>query len=339
MNRQLTIAFFFLLLPLCANSHHSTLGIYDKSNIIEIEGVVTVVRWRNPHPSYKVTVKDSNDVPVEWMIEIGAVSTMRVRGLNKDFLKVGDHVKLSGEASARGRNELYARNLLREDGEEILTSALSQPIWSSKSATDFNKPINAVETVRQAKQNANGIFRVWTSVLGDPNSFPLYMAGHPMTEAAKRLKEQWEPRKSPYINCGKKGMPYIMTTPYPLEFLQQDNKILLRFEELGWERVINMLPAAKSQNNQSLLGYSIGQWEGQSLVVMTDKINSPHFYGDGTPQSEEMKVVELFTLSEDETRLDYHVTIDDPLTFTQTLEFNRYWAWRPEIDLKIFQCE
>ena len=61
-----------LLLAPLANSHHSTLGLYDADNIVEIEGVVTSVLWRNPHPSYTVSVLDESGDITEGAIRFGA---------------------------------------------------------------------------------------------------------------------------------------------------------------------------------------------------------------------------------------------------------------------------
>ncbi len=49
-------------------------------------------------------------------------------------------------------------------------------------------------------------------------------------------------------------------------------------------------------------------------------------------------MIERFTLSEDESRLDYRVTITDPATFTGSFDLTRYWVWRPEIPLGSWRC-
>ena len=43
-------------------------------------------------------------------------------------------------------------------------------------------------------------------------------------------------------------------------------------------------------------------------------------------------------MSEDESRLDYRVTITDPITFTQPFDLTRFWVWRPEIALASWDC-
>ena len=55
--------------------------------------------------------------------------------------------------------------------------------------------------------------------------------------------------------------------------------------------------------------------------------------------SNEVHLLERFTVSDDESRLDYAVTVTDPQTFPEPLETGRYWIWRPEIILDGYSCE
>ena len=331
-----------LLLAQLTHSHHSTLGLYDADCIVEIEGIVTSVRWRNPHPSYTVAVLDESGETLEWAVEAGgAVSTMRLRGVGRDVIEVGDRIRIAGESSTRGRPELFGRNVLLEDGQEVLLGIDAVPRWPAGLRGDiFQSPVNATN-VEDARERADGIFRVWTVVLGDPTSFTLFrIDNYPLTESASTIKAQWDPRTSPYVRCEPRGMPYLMNTPFPIEFVNQGNEILLRIELNDSERVIHMNAGQSSPPGlSSLLGYSRGRWEGRTLIVETDGIDAPYFYGDGIPQSTAIRLVERFTLNATENRLDYRLTVNDPETFTEELEFTRYWTWRPEIRVEPFNCQ
>ena len=59
-----------LLLVQTTHGHHSSVGIYDEENLVEIEGVVTSLRWRNPHPTFTVEVEDENGESVEWELSL-----------------------------------------------------------------------------------------------------------------------------------------------------------------------------------------------------------------------------------------------------------------------------
>ena len=126
---RVALFIFATTLPLLTNSHHSSAGLFDHDNMVEIEGIITGVRWRNPHPEYTAEVADDNGDTVEWRIETGSVSTLRLRGVTRDFIQVGDRVRLAGASSLRGLPEMFAENMLLDDGREVLLRAVSKPFW------------------------------------------------------------------------------------------------------------------------------------------------------------------------------------------------------------------
>ena len=66
------------------------------------------------------------------------------------------------------------------------------------------------------------------------------------------------------------------------------------------------------------LGYSVGSWDGDTLVVQTTRINWPYFHGlRGTKQSSAVEYLERFTIDQANNWLDYSVTITDPETFSE----------------------
>ena len=323
-----------------ALAHHSSTGIFDPDNIVEIEGLVTSTRWRNPHTSFRVQVVDPAGQAVEWYIESGSVSGARMRGVNSDLIEAGDRIRVAGESSLRGRPEMFARNVLLSDGREVLLRITARPRWPEL-RTQLYQPDPVDESVRTtAAAAADGIFRVWSTVFGDEDSFPMYWDDvGPLTEAAARAKSNFDARTSPLLGCHPKGMPYIMITPYPVEFTRSGDDILLRFEEHDVERSIHMgAPRPTEAVPHSLFGYSTGRWEDGALVVNTERVNAPYFYGDGTPQSDTIRLVERFTVNETEDRLDYRLIVDDPATFAERLEFTRYWAWKPGVEVERYDC-
>lgn len=340
--RGLGLLFSGLLLGQLAHSHHSTLGLYDVNRIIEIEGTVTSVFWRNPHPTFTIAVLDENTGTVEWDVEGGgALSTLRLRGIDRDVLRVGDRVRVAGEASIRGRTELFAHNFLLENGQEVLLSIRSKPRWPAGLRGDFFQSATSEAAAEGARRTADGIFRVWTVVLTEPTSVQLYRTDDfPLTELGTELKAQWDPRTSPYLGCQPRGMPYLMNTSYPIEFERRGADILLRMELTDSERLIHMDPGQEpAPGSYSLHGHSTGRWEDDYLIVETDGIDAPYFYGDGTPQSRAIQLLEYFRVNETGDRLDYRLVVNDPETFAEEMEFTRYWTWKPHMRVESFNCQ
>jgi hypothetical protein len=340
LTRRITILFLTLLLiPGSGLAHHSFVGFYDQSQIIEIEGLVTAISWRNPHASIRLDVTDESGQTVEWQIETGSISVLRVRGVTPEFLKIGDQVKIAGEPSLKTSTGLYARNMLLESGDEVMLSIGIAPRWTDSGDSELIEPEFDTAVAREARQNADGIFRVWTTVLDDPNSFPLFKGGYPLTQSAQVLKSQWDASDIVQLGCEPKGMPSLMITPYPFEFVQQGEDILIRFEEDNAQRFIHMSATDElTPTTPSLLGYSIGNWEGETLMVETSGVSAEYLDYEGTPQSEEARFIERFTVNNDGSRLDYHIRIIDPTNFTEEFELTRYLIWQPALLVNPYDC-
>lgn len=69
------------------------------------------------------------------------------------------------------------------------------------------------------------------------------------------------------------------------------------------------------------LGYSVGRWEGNTLVVTTAGFNDRTWLDfDGHPHSEALRITERFHRS-DFGHMDFEMTLADPKTFTRPITF------------------
>ncbi len=322
------------------SAHHSTVGFYDPDQVVEINGIVTSVSWRNPHTLITLSVLEENSEPVEWRIETGAITVLRSRGLAREFLRPGDQIKVSGDPSTRGRPDMFAHNILLEDGKEVLLTVFSEPRWTGSNNRQLLEPIYSEAAAQRARETADGIFRVWSTVFSDPDSFPMFKQDYPLTASAREARDDWNPKDTTQLGCPPKGMPEMMDSPFPVEFVRKDNDILIRLEELDAERLIHMnADAVVPREEFSLAGYAAGRWEDDTLIVETINISYGRFDFSGTPQSKGIRLVERFALSNDEERLDYTLTVTDANTFTEPFDLSKYWIWRPEIGLEPFDCD
>ena len=141
------------------------------------------------------------------------------------------------------------------------------------------------------------------------------------------------------IRCEPEGMPRIMINPHPFEFVDHGDRLTLRTELYDIERTIHMDRSEPPANEPwSSLGYSVGSWEDGTLVVRTSRIDWPYFDNIGTPQSETVEIVERFTLSEDHTRLDFHITITDPGTFSEPATIESHWLALADA-VPVYNCQ
>jgi hypothetical protein len=323
--------------PSRVNAHHSFAGFYDRERIIEIEGVLTEISWRNPHGRLRMDVTEASGTVTEWSIETGTISIFRIRGIEPDFVKVGERVRLAGQASVRSPTAMYAQQMLLADGHEVLLSIGIEPRWTNAATGELLEPVFDERITAEARLKADGIFRVWGTVLEDPAAFPMFKGGYPLTELGKKLHAEWDAESAALNGCTKKSMPLLMITPFPLEVVRDGEDILIRFEEDDAVRRIHMA-ASTPPSEPTFLGYSTGRWEGGALVVETSRLPAELFDPDGVRQSANIRVVERFMPAADGSRMDYRITITDPEMFTESFDLTRYFVWRPELIVNKYDC-
>jgi hypothetical protein len=159
----------------------------------------------------------------------------------------------------------------------------------------------------------------------------------PLTEKVKAAAAALRARTK-IDDCRPKGMPSIMLSPLPIELIDRGDTIEVRVEESDVVRTIHM-PAGRHAEPQvaTPLGYSLGHWEGKTLVVETSRIDWPVF-NYGIPQSRATRLVERFALSADGSRLDYTLSATDPEMLTRPMEIKSAWVWRPGEQVMPFNC-
>ena len=137
-------------------------------------------------------------------------------------------------------------------------------------------------------------------------------------------------------NCEPDGMPTMMTMPYSLEFLITPGKIVINQEALMMVRRIytdgRSLPAA-DEIDPNFYGYSVGHWEGDTLVVETIGTRAGQRLGEaGITNSENLKITEhIYLDAENKDLLHLDFTFEDsnvleqPWHRTHTFRRDRTW--------------
>jgi hypothetical protein len=304
------------------------------SDIIEIEGELEAVSWRNPHLGFTVRVTDENGQVDVWRITgWSSVYAIQRTGVKRDDFKIGERVKLAGYRSGVRKNELLVSHMLLASGVEALIRPDADPRWSQDSLGGKAKwAAGTVQLQNTAEENL-GIFRVWSSS-GYPGGLSTTEVNRTFTESAIAARADWDPLDNFVTRCEIAGMPALMTQPHTYQFENRNDKILLHGEVWAFTRTIEMnSSAAKTDLEFPQFGRSMGHWEGRTLIVETDDIDWPYHDSQGTPQGKDVKMREEFTLSEDQGRLDYQLIITDPGTLTEPATRQTHWlAIGEEVD-------
>ncbi len=328
-----TAAATLLLASGMAAAHHSTVAIYDSNRTVEVAGIVEEISWRNPHGSLTLRADDG----AVWEAEMPATVVLRILGIRQDLIDSGDRITMAGAPARRTENQMNARNILLASGYELAFGA-NQPYFPAGRNGNLIGRGYDDSNVDEAIAKADGIFRVWATNMTDPAAFPMFKGNYPINAAAEAKIAEWDPLDNDLLHCGTKGMPLIMITPAPVEFIRDGDRIEMRIEEYDSRRTIWLGNAPEPPAAPTQMGFSRGHFDGATLVVETDHIQAQYFDPDGVPQSDQIRLVERFTPNADYSRLDYSISVDDPAYFTEPFELTRYFVWKPEMTVASYNC-
>lgn len=332
----------FVTVVLCVNAvpaaaHHSAVAFFDESNRQEIAGEVTMTRWRNPHVAFGVVVTDENGQQTEWSVESNALNALERIGISPDTVRVGDQIRVYGPVGRRGQPLIRAYNILLDSGQEVV---MMPHVWDERRWEDRDL-VAAIPELERADvsgsiEAADGIFRVWS-----PGRVQLVNPELPLTEAGAAAKAAYDPlTDDPVLRCIPTGMPAVMDVTFPIQFSRQGGDIVLRLEQWDTVRQIHMGGSLSNGAGQAATreGYSVGYWEGDTLVVETANIDWMFLDDRGTPISRVVQVVERFTLSEDQESLHWQATTTDPEMFTEPVIQEQTFTWVPGEQIKPYEC-
>lgn len=140
--------------------------------------------------------------------------------------------------------------------------------------------------------------------------------------------------------CVAPSAAYYMQAPFPLEIHQADRLVVLQMEYFDMVRIIHLDQTEIPDNvPHSKNGYSIGHWDGDELVVRTERMSSSTLLNNGFNHSENIVMHERFALSDDGQTLSLIQTYEDPEVFTGIAA--RYMSWRkvPGEHVYPYECD
>ena len=111
--RFLSVVAACTLLGVATQAHHSISAVYDDTQRVTIEGVVTMFQFVNPHPLVVIDVKDSGGNAQQWRLEMDTLRELADIGLTSDTFKPGERLVIIGSPARRQPQSLYIRRLER----------------------------------------------------------------------------------------------------------------------------------------------------------------------------------------------------------------------------------
>jgi hypothetical protein len=131
------------------------------------------------------------------------------------------------------------------------------------------------------------------------------------------------------INCLPPGPKAgISGLAFPMKIVQTPSLVVVLYEyQTIYRQIFTDGRALPEDPNPTWMGYSVGRWDGETLVVTTAGYNDRTSLDlGGHPHTEALRVTERFH-RRDRGHIDLQVTLDDPKAYT------RSWTLPVELDL------
>jgi hypothetical protein len=121
----------------------------------------------------------------------------------------------------------------------------------------------------------------------------------------------------PEAKCYLPGVPRATYMPFPFQIVQGNNSMIIAYEFAGASRIV-FLEKAEPAPAPSYMGWSVGHWDGDTLVIdVTDFNDKTWFDRAGNFHGDALHVTERYTPAGPDL-IQYEATIDDPKVFTRS---------------------
>lgn len=318
------------LLCTLAEAHHSFFALFQMDRFAEVEGRVTRVRWVNPH----IIIYVRDEAGETWEAEAGAVNLLSRMGIDRDMIGVGETIRVRGNPARRSERHLWVSNILLGNDTELLAAPGASPRWTSNTVGDTSGFFEIGDVALPAGSEPS-FFRIWTPT--SVSDMPRPQGPRVLTPEGERAQARYSSGEQVIGDCEMPGMPFAMQSLYPIEIVDRGDRLLIRGEAYDLERVVYLEPPAR-QPRSSPLGFSVGRFSGDELIIETTDIDY-HSYGDlGPAQSELSRLVERFKLHPDGLGLDYEIIISDAIVLAQPWRWSGSYAYSSDAELKAWNC-
>jgi hypothetical protein len=356
-SRVLAAAFAGLLLAGAhLMAHHEILAKFDDHKPVTLNGIVTLVDWRNPHVHVLMNVADAAGL-VNWAIELEGPIDLERSGWSRETLRPGDRIRVAGFSARNGSHQAWGNSVVvRATGKSVYNVTLTPPAapleprptprWPDRqprlgAAQGGSTGYWAFPSVTAlAEGNSAGKIAIpmdtWgllKNIADAPKVAPMQpWALQLYTERQKRFLQD-DPM---YLNCKPPGGSRQFQLAYGVQLVEdRDRKRIFVLIGSGNNnyRIINTDGRShKGQvggDDENLLYYgrSVGHWEGDTLVVDTRGFNEDFWFTNGgLPHTDQLRLLERFSRPDFDT-LKYDVTVEDPGAYTRPWSSSSTLRW------------
>jgi uncharacterized protein DUF6152 len=320
---------------LCSRStfaHHSVAAEFDTSQQTELKGEITQVWFANPHVRYRLTVTKADGSTEDWELQGGNVTGLIRQGWTEDSLRIGDRVTASGDLGWNDAKKLRIREVVTTDGRVV--PARNRPAQNRDTiVASTDRDYTYHPGAQKYPVDITGPWRndyQWRVTVDDLEPKPI-----PFTAAGKKLFEATEPWHDTTLRCMAMGLPRVFGAPYNMDIVDAGTHYLMIYLEHNTPRRVWMDGrSAPADAPATPMGFSVGKWDGNALVIETTHLSPGWLEGSGLPMSGDgTRVVERYEPSADRLSMARTMTIYDPAYYTAPLVRQRSSARGDDVSL------
>jgi hypothetical protein len=229
-----------------------------------------------------------------------------------------------------GKPDLSAPAPRTADGKPDLSG-----IWEAEPATRAELLRGLPDGVNLLGEDSTS--RYFINILADfkPQEVPIL----PSALAVFRERAATGGKDFSLTRCLPSGLPVAEFAPEPHKIVQMPGLIVVLYEaDMSFRQIYMDGRKLPVDPQPTWLGYSVGRWEDDSLVVDVNGFNDKSWLdAAGHPHSGEMHLTERFRRI-DFGHMEIEVTIDDPKNYTKPFTVKTNQVLRADTDLLEFVC-
>jgi Family of unknown function (DUF6152) len=321
-----------------AVAHHG-FGQFDRSKEVEFTGVITGIDFVNPHSYLHFDAIDEAGEKIAMRCEMRAATLLRRSGWSKEMFVVGAQATVYGFGHRTDPASCYLEDIKignapsfnRNDQFETSSVDVSgRPLRLPSGEPNLSGDWAQEQYVIAVPPNGRGGNLVPKSMKPGIESGELSMADvpasgwgpRPVTFTARGQAEadafrMWSPEDNPRLRCRPTSILFDWVFDGAINRISQaQDRIEIDYGLYSFKRVIHLdLDAHPADIEPSYAGHSIGHWEGDVLVVDTVGFE-PGVIAPPVRNSDQLHIVERFSLQTNPLALEREYVAEDPVYFT-----------------------
>jgi hypothetical protein len=302
-------------------AHHGSNSQFDQTKSMEISGVVTKLRFVNPHSYVYFDVTNDDGTVDNWRCEMRAATVLKRSGWSRDMFEPGTVIHIEGVPARREPQGCYVNRLRLGEGAVIERYEQLDDTETAFEASD--RPT----TLANGQPNITGDWAAPQRLLQEGEVRRRAVTGFggfefPQSEAGQLAATNFDlNRDNPRYHCKPVNILADWVFDQHINRIEQtDDSITLTYGFMDIVRTIHLgLDKHPDNVTPSRAGHSIGHWEGNTLLVDTIGFTPGYLDGRaGVMHSDQLHVVEEFQFDPDELALVRSYTGDDPLYLSES---------------------